>query len=369
MHHVEAKLRPVHAALLAAAVGAVACSRGSGGPPPGAAAAEGPRAVLAVRPAAAPWPRTIELGGTLEAPERVEIAARIEGAVTDLEVDLGDRVARGDTLARITPEDFAARLAQTDAELGQARSERERLEQLTQRELASVEQLEQARTRERVIAAQRRVASRQLRDTRIVAPFDGAIAQRLVSPGAFVRVGTPLFVLVATSPLRLALDVPERHAGDVREGTSVTIHHEGGGVLAARVARVAPIVDPTTRTFRVHVDVPADDTDTLRAGMYVRALIELGVVSDAVRLPRAAVFEVLGRSRVVEIVDGRARPRDVELLGEDEGAAIVRGLSGSHDVVVRSPGLLAPGTEVAAEPAPEAAARAEDPAPSGSGGT
>ncbi|HEY8428069.1 MAG TPA: efflux RND transporter periplasmic adaptor subunit, partial [Sandaracinaceae bacterium] len=314
------------------------------------------RVVQVARPTPVAWPRTVELGGTLEAPERVQIAARIEGAVVSLEVDLGDSVRRGQTLARITPEDFAARVAQTDAELAQARSERERLEQLAGRDLASAEQLEQARTRERVLAAQRRLAGRQLRDTRVVAPFDGAIAARHVSPGAFVRVGAPLFDLVATSPLRLALDVPERHAREVRVGTEVTVHHEGGEPIVARVARVAPVVDAATRTFRVLVDVPVGESEAaLRPGMYVRASVALGVVRDAVSVPRAAVFEVLGRSRVVEVVDGRAQPRDVELVGEGEGTAIVRGLSGAHDVVTRSPGLLAPGTEVAPAPADDVA--------------
>ncbi len=347
MHHRDAKL-------LAAAVAVALASCGDGARSVDPARAEEARAVIVARPSPVVWPRTVELGGTLEAPERVEIAARIEGAVVALEVDLGDRVARGDTLARITPEDFAARVAQIDAELEQARSDRARLEQLAERELATVQQVEQARTRERVLAAQRRVAGRQLRDTRVVAPFGGAVAQRLVSPGAFVRVGTPLFVLVATSPLRLALDVPERHASEVAGGTEVAVRHEGAEPIAARVARVAPVIDPQTRTFRVQVEVPAGEA-ALRPGMYVRARVGLGVLEDAMRVPRAAVFDVLGHARVVEVIDGHARPRDVEIVGEDAGFAIVRGLSGAHDVVARSPGLLAPGAEVA----PASAARAE----------
>ncbi|MCC6876286.1 MAG: hypothetical protein IT378_18405 [Sandaracinaceae bacterium] len=97
--------------------------------------------------------------------------------------------------------------------------------------------------------------------------------------------------------------------------------------------------------------------------MYVRARVELGTVEDAMRLPRAAVFEVLGRSRVVEVVEGRARPRDVELIAEEEGAAIVRGVAAGAEVVARSPGLLAPDTAVRAEPAGQAAASAGEPAP------
>jgi membrane fusion protein (multidrug efflux system) len=341
--------------LVAVAVGTAACGGSGGGGPPGGGGRgpSGPRAVVTARPEAVAWQRTVELGGTLEAPERVEIAARIEGAVVSLDAELGDRVTRGQVLARITPEDFAARVAQNDAERDQAQAELERAQRLAERDLASREQIEQAETRVRVLGAQRRLAARQLRDTRIVAPFDGAIASRLASPGAFVRVGTPLFVLVATDPLRLVLDVPEAYAGEVQAGSRVLV--TGAEEATLSVTRVSPVVDPATRTFRAHIDVPS--SAGLVAGRYLRARIELGTVPDAVRVPRSAVFEVLGRSRVVEVVEGRATPRDVELIAEEDGRAIVRGLAAGVEVVSRSPGLLAPGTEVRTEAdAPEGAA-------------
>ncbi|WP_053236756.1 efflux RND transporter periplasmic adaptor subunit [Sandaracinus amylolyticus] len=342
--------------------------RGGGGAPSAAARAPaGPRTVVTARAEPTAWRRTLSLGGTLEAPERVEVAARVEGAIVGLDAELGDVVRRGSTLARITSEDFAARVAQSEAELAQARLDLERAERLAQGDLATRERLEQARTKLSVAEAQRALAGRQLRDTRVIAPFDGAIAQRLVSPGAFVRVGTPLFVLVATSPLRLAIDVPERLGGVVRESTPVTIELDGvtsETAGEAHVARVAPVVDPETRTFRAQVEVAAPEGSVLRPGTYVRATIDLGAVDDAVSVPRPAVFEVLGRSRVVEVVEGRTRPHDVEIVGEGEGVAIVRGLAPGAIVVARSPGLLAPDVEVRAGDEEDAegaaAARAPD---------
>lgn len=352
-----------------AALALTACSSGAGGAGSGergAGRSEEPRAVVTARAEATPHERRLELGGTLEAPERVEIAARVEGAIVSLGADLGDRVERGDTLARITAEDFSARVAQTEAELSQARSELARTEQLVASDLATSEALERSRTKVRVAESQRALAGRELRDTRVLAPFDGAIAARLVSPGAFVRVGTPLFVLVATSPLRLAIDVPERLAPVVREGTAVAVGPAGAAAVEARITRVAPVVDPETRTFRAQIEVRPSEDDVLRPGMYVRARIDLGLVEDAVRLPRAAVFEVLGRSRVMEVVEGRAQPRDIELVAEEEGFAVVRGIASGAEVVARGPGLLAPGAavrpgasegEASGDPAAESAER------------
>ena len=361
--------RVLRYAFLVAFLLSLACGRGGGGGGGAAARPTGPRAVQAARAEAATWQRSVELGGTLEAPERVEIAARIEGAVTSLSADLGDRVTRGTTLARITAEEFAARVAESEAELSQARADLTRAEQMAARELGTREAVEQAATRVRVLEAQRSLAGRQLRDTRVIAPFDGAIAERLVSPGAFVRVGDPLFVLVATEPLRLAIDVPEQHAPDVHIGTAVRVRAASGGEVAASILRIAPIVDPATRTFRAEVEVRPTEGAVLRPGMYVRAVVDLGGTLEVARVPRGAVFEVLGRARVVEIVDGRASLRDVELVAEDEGVAIVRGLPAGTLLVTRSPGLLAPGAELRVEDAaPEAAeARGESEGPRGGG--
>jgi multidrug efflux pump subunit AcrA (membrane-fusion protein) len=101
--------------------------------------------------------------------------------------------------------------------------------------------------------------------------------------------------------------------------------------------------------------------------MYVQARIDLGTIDDAFRLPRSAVFDVLGRARVVEVVEGRAQPREVELVAEDEGHAIVRGVGPGAEVVVRSPGLLAPGAEVRSEAAQGGAAASAEAGGSGGG--
>lgn len=342
----RAPSRPRHALVCGALLALVACSPSADGQSQGPAARTGaPRAVVVARAERTEHDRTLELGGTLESPEHVEVAARIEGAIVSLTADLGDRVERGDILARITPEDFTARVAETEAELSQAHSELSRTEQLVRNELATAEALERARTHVRVAESQRTLASRQLRDTRVTAPFDGAIAERFVSVGAFVRVGTPLFLLVATSPLRLAIDVPERLASLIHEGTEVAIDAGAGAAVSARVTRVAPIVDPETRTFRALVEIPRAESATLRPGMYVRARIALGRV-EAIQVPRQAVFEVLGRSRVTLVLDGHAQPHDVEFVDEREGIAIIQGIAEGALVVARGPGLLAPGTPV-----------------------
>ena len=323
--------------------------------------ASGPRVVLAAHPSATRWPRTVALHGTLDASDTVQIAARVEGPVAEVRVDLGDRVERNQVLARLVATDFAARNVQSGADLEQARADLARLERLGASQLTTVQAIEQARTRVAVAQAQRALSGRQVADTTVRAPFRGAISRRYVSRGAYARVGAPLFDLVAVEDLRLALEVPERYAPEVGLGALVRVRPDGTAAqdtVESPIVRVSPVIDAARRTFRVEASVSA--AHGLRPGMFVIASIVLGEAVDAARVPRSAVFTVLGESRVVRVVEGKAEPVAVVLLGEDGADSIVQGVSASDLVITRSGASLAPGAAVRLEG--DAAPRAEQPA-------
>lgn len=350
-------LAPARVVLFAALLGAACTSA----PVDAGKAASGPqpRAVEVAEARAAPHPRILTLSSTLAALEKVQVAARVEGPITEVKVDLGDRVTREQELAAIRPIDYRARVSELDASLAQAESDVKRLESLGG--VATQEELERARTRLTGAKAQRSQASRQLGDTTVRAPFAGAIAARYVAPGTYVKPGTPLFDLVADDRLRLTVEVPERYAALVQVGTPATITlkdslvgepgeagakiAEGAGAAQAAITRVSPVVSPTTRTFTVEaVFSPAGSV--LRPGMFTVASLSLGQEAGSVRVPRPAVFHVLGRDRVMRVEDGVAVAHDVELIAEENGDAIVLGLEPGSQVIVRGAALIAPGTPV-----------------------
>ena len=124
-----------------------------------------------------------------------------------------------------------------------------------------------------------------------------------------------------------------------------------GPLEVPEVVRIGPMIDPLTRTFRIEAEIDPHDGIFL-PGMFVLGTIALGIDPESVRLPRGAVFSVLGHDRVATVVDGKIELVDVELLAEDHGDAIVHGLAPSAVVVTRGGGNLAPGTSVRAEAAP-----------------
>lgn len=327
------------------------------------AATKQARLVQVSTPRASPHPINLTLQAQLEAFETVQVPARVDGPVHAVRAELGDRVREGQALAQIATDDARARLGEVLANLAQAESDLARLESLAASENATRQAIEQARTKVRVAQAQRGVLSRELRDGTVRAPFDGAIARRYISEGAYVHVGGALFDLVKVDELRLVLQVPARYSSAVDVGDVVRVqlpegstttgetaepNTPGSAVVEATIARISPAIAADTRTFRVEADV-ASPGQRLRAGMFVTTVLEVGAAPAAVRVPRGAVFNVLGNDRVMRVVQGKVDPVDVQIIAEEEGDAIVLGITTEDVIVVRGPSLLAPGSTVRVE--------------------
>ena len=104
-------------------------------------------------------------------------------------------------------------------------------------------------------------------------------------------------------------------------------------------------MNPATRTFRIEASVEPTHP-TLRPGAYVVAVLSLGTWQDAMKVPRAAVYSVLGHDKVTRLVNGEAQPKEIELLGERDGFAFVRGITPADTVILGNVSALAPGTRV-----------------------
>ncbi len=325
----------------------------SAGAPTNKPATVSVREVPVTTPTPHPWPRSVVLHGTLEARERVQIAARVTGPIGRLKADLGDTFTTGALLAQVDSAQILAEQAEVDAELAHARNQLARIDAIQSPEAVSRREVDEARTRVTTLQAQQAVAAQRVKDLRIVAPFSGTVARRYISLGAFVKVGDALFDFVSNGPLRLALEVPERFMNTLGVGTRVQIAaRDNDNVRSeAEIVRVSPALNEQTRTLRVEASVNAEGT-TLRPGTFVLSTIALGMVDDAMQLPRGAVYSTLGQDRVT-VLDGQdqAEPRDVDLVGEADGFAYVRGVSATDRVVTQGGASLAPGTTVKPVPA------------------
>jgi RND family efflux transporter MFP subunit len=374
------------------AVALVACGKSSP-PQPHAARAAAQQAVTVASASVRPMSRTISVTGTLAAQERSMLSAKVPGRLEVLRVDVGSAIRQGDLLAQIERRDYELRLQQAAAALGQARAalglpaegeddrvelsnvasikqaqavleeaakNRERVLNLSRQGIASASEvdtveatyrvalarhetaLEEARTRIAALAERRAeydLARKQLADTAVLAPFEGAVQSRRASLGEYLSAGTPILQVVKTTPLRLRLQVPERESARVRAGQEVRLTIDGDtNRYAGEIARLSPALDEQTRMLLVEADVPAQGT--LRPGLFVRAEIVVNPDDPGLSIPSQALLVFAGVEKVVTVESGKAVEKPVTTGRRGPGwIEILSGLSPGETVVLNPTGL------------------------------
>lgn len=290
----------------------------------------------------APLADTLAFTGTLNALDSSTVAAEVEAVVREVAVREGERVRRGQLLARLDNETLAqsvaeqeAQLANSRARLGLARVKRDKQRELYDRGFISrlafeeVESDFQVRVGElKAQEAQLARARKSLGDTRLSAPIDGVVYQRAINPGELAQRNTPLFRIADLSVLELAASVPARLVGKLHVGQHARFSVEGlAEEFDAELVRLNPVAAGGTRSFTVYLRV-ANRDGRLSAGQFAKGGIVLNEVADAVSLPLAALHDLGGKPWVLLLEHGRIvkRPVSVRLLAEGAGRVAVAGV-------------------------------------------
>lgn len=339
------------------------CGKQSPGerPTPGTATA---KPVRVARAESRPMERALHVVGTLAAHDEATVAAQVAGQIEKTIVDLGDRVTAGQELALIDTASYdalarqaAANLAKAKASAANAAQSLKRVQELQKDKIASsseydqaVAESEQALAEVQAAQAAEAIAQLNLSRSRVKAPFDGAIAERIADSGDYVSVGTPIVRLVKTDPLRLRLEVPERESAAVRVGQGVQVSVEGDTkVHSGSITRVSPAIRQTDRMLQVEADVP--NRGGLRAGLFVRARIVVNESEAALSVPANALVTFAGIEKIIVVQEGKALEKTVTTgrRGSD-WVEILSGLAPGETVVLE-PGGLRTGQAVLAKAA------------------
>lgn len=348
--------------LLAALIGpALGCRRGEGEPAaePPAPAVIGPENIAVAQDTTLTAGPT--LSGTLEPELAATVRAELGGSVTQLRVDDGQAVKRGQVLARIDDASLrdayisaraALRSAEATAEL--ARRNADRARRLNAAGAVADREVEDAETNAtttegQVADAKARLASaeKQLDKTVLRAPFDGVVANVTVSEGDVVQSGAELLSVLDPTTLRLEASVPAEDIAAVTPGTPVQFTVSGfeNRHFTGEVERVSPAVDPATRQVRVIVSL-ANTGRSLVAGLFADGRVATerrpGIV-----VPRAAIDDRGIRPQVVRLKGGRVERVEVETGLQDrasERVEVRRGLAAGDTVLLGGAAGLPPGT-------------------------
>lgn len=289
----------------------------------------------------------LETNGTLEAENEVDIVSRTSGPIVELRVEEGALVKKGQLLARIDADEIQAQLGIARVNLEEARSNLNRAKVSLENELISQQVFDQTQAAYDSAAAQITGNEIQLSYTEIRAPFSGLIIERAVKFAEFVNNGARLFRISDFDPLLCPIQIPEKDLSRVRVGqpAEITVESFPEDRFEAKVLRVNPVVDSSTGTVKVTLEVRG--AGKLRPGMFASVYLQTDVHEQALVVPKEAlVLESIGDS--VYVVEGDAvSRRDVEVgYSETDAVEILSGVAEGERVVVVGQDALTQGTPV-----------------------
>lgn len=333
----------------------------------GQAAAQSPRPVQVAMPEVGPVVRIVELTGSFTARRASRLSPRLPGLVSEVTVDAGDSVERGDVLVRLDArmaelavQEAEAQVEERAAALAEARRLVDESRRLREREFIPETELA-ARSSAAAMAAAAltraesalATAAERVERHALVAPFGGVIAARLVEVGEWVETGTAVAELVDTRELWLDVQAPQRYWNDLEGDVTVAAIADAvpDATLEARVHRRVPVNDPSARTFLVRL-IAANEGNAITPGMSARARFEMVAEGEVVRVPRDALIRYPDGTTTVWVVDERSdrlQARELPVtIGEyvEDQVEILEGLERMQAVIVRGNEVLGNGDPV-----------------------
>jgi membrane fusion protein (multidrug efflux system) len=273
---------------------------------------------------------------SLEAEEEALVIAKVGGEVVEIHVEEGDRVKAGQILAKLDGDRLRLEARQARANLAKLEQDFERNKDLHEQGLVSAGAYESLRYELAASKAAYNLASLELSYTDIKAPIDGVIAERFIKLGNTIDVNASTFQITDLEPLRAELHVPERELRKLGSTQTATIIVDAlpGQEFIGTVARISPIVDPETGTFKTTIEI-IDEQNLLKPGMFGRFNIVYDVHTQALLVPRVSIVDDSVETAVFIVEEGIAYRRVVDTgisrLGEIE---VLSGLNGGEQVVV-----------------------------------
>ena len=327
---------------------------------PAKAGAKAALTVSLTTPQTLEWPKVLPANGNVVAWQEAVIGPEISNyRITEVSVQVGDTVRKGQVLARIAIDTVASELAEAQAAVAElqasaneARDNAARAIELRDKGFYSSQLNTQYQTAQHTAAARLAAARARLQaaevkmsKTTVTAPDDGIISARNAAVGSLTQQGQEMFRLIRGGRLEWRAEVPSADLAGLKPGVVATLTAPDGAQVQGKVRAVAPSVDPQTRNGLVYVDLPR--TTAVRAGMFARGEFELAR-SPALTLPQSAVVLREGFAYVfrLEGADHVAQTKVLPGRRLGERMEIVSGLDGDTRVVENGAGFLADGDAV-----------------------
>jgi RND family efflux transporter MFP subunit len=337
--------------------------------------------------------------GTIIADQSVYLHSMEQGMLKSINVDIGDRVSKGQVIARLSNPVLSYELKSAEAKLMQSQSAlKSALASLTVNEassnvakgmydklmsvyekssgLTTMAEIENAKRDAQMSAANVELGKAQIGQAQseisssetmvsaikgrlsmlnIRAPFSGVITGRFADPGAMIQNALsdnnakPLVSLASVSPVRLTIPIPESDVSGISVGDNVNITFPslGGSDQSAKISRISNNLDQASKTMEVQVDIPNKD-GKIRAGMYAKAEIKRSSTDEVLSLPLSAINMKKDAAFVYVVNDGVVQEIKLKkgLSSKDYFEVLNDNITAQSQVVTKGKSMIKDGTKV-----------------------
>lgn len=273
---------------------------------------------------------------TLEADEEAVVVAKVGGEVKRILVEEGQNVRAGQVLAVLDGDQLRLQLAQSAANLRKLERDYQRNSDLYAKGLIASNAVDNVKSDLDALRASNDIAVLQLSYTEIRAPISGVVAERNIKVGNTIQPNTVVFKVTDLQPLLAYVHAPERELSQLAAGQPAQLGVDAlpGQQFIGKIARVSPVIDPATGTFKLTVEVN-DPTAKLKPGMFARIGVVYERRANALQIPRTAIVDNDGQATVFVVNKDKAEQRDIQTGLANAGTIeVIAGLAKGEKVVI-----------------------------------
>jgi membrane fusion protein (multidrug efflux system) len=293
--------------------------------------------------------RTSTVSGILEPLRTIGVNAQMSGALLNVNVEEGNYVRVGQTLAQIDARELEAQARAARASLELAESTAKRSDELWRQRIITATEYERDRAALAAAQATLEQLTTRLGYANIRSPINGVVTEKRLEAGDIVSPQTRLFSIADNSTLVSRVMVSELEVPMLQQGAAVDVSVDalGGARVPGRIRRVFPAADSMTRLVPVEVALTGSALNQLRPGYTIRSTFRLGTRNDALLIPTRAVMGPAGARTVVVVKQGKSERHIVRVGPDIDGTTeVLEGLSLGDTVIVAGQALLRDGSAV-----------------------
>jgi RND family efflux transporter MFP subunit len=245
----------------------------------------------------------VEIQGSVEADDMVDVTSETAGRIISLKVKEGDAVRSGQLVAELDLEALKKQIAEVETSLDLANTVYERQKRLWDQNIGSEMQFLEAKNNKERLEKSLETLRFNLDKGKVYAPISGVVENEVLQPGELASPGMPIVQILNTNRLKVKASVPENYLKDLNPGQQVKVSVPAlDWETEARVSQIGRVIDPSNRTFEVEVQISGSQ-QRLKPNLLAYLYFKDHEEADVVTIPLDRVQEEVGGKKYVFVVD------------------------------------------------------------------